>query len=168
MLPGHQFLMQGKSLLAVKLTVIGGLFSLMFSLILIPIFLIITKPLYKFLHPFMAYILIGVSFLLIFRQKDKNNIFWSIVVFFLSGILGLITLNSAMKEPLLPMLSGIFGVSTLLYSLNKTAKIPYQHTRSGLIKFKEIQKPVFAGTLASMFVSIFPAVGPAHAEIISG
>lgn len=167
-LPGHKFLMQGKSLLAVKLTVIGGLFSLLFSLILIPLFLLITAPLYKFLQPFMAYILIAASLFLILRQKDKNKILWSSIVFFLSGTLGLIVLNSAIKEPLLPMLSGIFGVSTLLYSLNQKTKIPYQHQKAGPVKLKEITKPVFAGTIASMLVSIFPAVGPAHAAIISG
>ncbi len=166
-LPGHQLLMQGKSLLAIKLTIIGGTFSFLFSILLMPLFLFITAPLYRFLQPFLAYILIAVSLLLILRQKDKNRIFWSAFVFLLSGVLGLIALSSNFKEPLLPMLSGIFGISTLIYSMKDKVRIPIQHKVSEAVRKEEMAKPIIAGTLASMFVSIFPAIGPAHAAIIS-
>ena len=57
-----------------------------------------------------------------FRKKS-----WAFYLFLLSGVLGLLVLNMPnLRQPLFPLLSGLFGTSTLVLSLNQNVKIPKQ------------------------------------------
>ena len=63
---------------------------------------------------------------MIYREKGKR--IKSLLLFILSGILGIIVFSIPnMKQPLFPMLSGLFGFSIMLVSLLQKSEIPKRH-----------------------------------------
>ena len=99
-LPGHQMLLAGKGHEAVVLTVIGSIFGLIAAVLAIPPLALILKQIYPIIQDYIAFLLIAVVIFLIFREKNKV---WAFFIFALSGILGIATLGSQLKEPLFPL-----------------------------------------------------------------
>ena len=160
-LPGHELLKKGLGYEAIILTSYGSIAAI-FILILISfpsIFLISkTYPLIKNLIP---YLLILISAFLILTENKK---FKALLAFFLTGFLGYIVLNSQnLKEPLLPLLTGLFGSSMLILSIKNKIKIPTQT----ITKPKtNIIPPLFAALIASPLCSFLPGLGSGQAAII--
>ncbi len=168
-LPGHRLLLEGKGYEAVKLTVIGSLLSLIGTILLIPISLPLIPKIYNFIQPYIGYLLIVVVVYMTLKEKKLNKMLWASFVFFISGILGIIVLGwNNLNQPLLPLLSGLFGISTLITSLLENVKIPKQHiTETTDVsfgkKFKAISASIFSGCLAGFM----PGLGSAQAAIIA-
>ncbi len=168
-LPGHRLLMEGKGYEAVKLTVIGSLLSLIACVVLIPLMIPLAPLIYKLLQPYIGYILIAIVLYMILIEKKIKKIFGSFIVFSLSGILGMIVLTMPnLKQPLFPLLSGLFGVSVLLISLNQKVLLPEQKITETISiskknKFKAISAAVFSGSLTGLF----PGLGAAQAAVIA-
>src|SRR3989338_7286432 len=93
-----------------------------------------------------------------------------IIVVALSGILGLIVFNVPnLKDPLLPMLSGLFGVSVLFLSLTQKTVLPIQRATEMIkLKTKDTIKALSSGVFSGSLVSIFPGLGPAQAAVLAG
>jgi len=87
----------------------------------------------------------------------------ALVVFLLTGLLGLAILNLDMKEPLLPLLTGLFGSSMLIISIKDKIFIPKQ--KISKIKVK-IFKPLLGAVIASPLCSFLPGLGSGQAAII--
>jgi len=167
-LPGHKLLLKGMGYEAVKLTVIGSLFSLIIALFLFPLFIIIVPNVYETLQPFIGLILAGVVFYMIFVEKGIDKKFWALAVFLMAGILGIIDLTMPnLKQPLFPMLSGLFGISMLIVSLSNKVEIPKQRITDTIKipKFENV-RALIAATFSGSFVSFFPGLGPAQAAIL--
>jgi putative membrane protein len=159
-LPGHEMLKQGKGHEAIVLTIYGSLAATILLVFLsFPSILIITS-LYPFLIKGIAYILIITSLFLIFLEKNKFSAF---LAFSLSGILGLCVFNLDLKEPLLPLLTGLFGSSMILTSIKNKVKIPKQE-----ITFPEItsSRPLFGSLIASLLCGFLPGLGSGQAAIL--
>ena len=165
-LPGHELLKAGKGYEAILLTCYGSLAAI-FTLILIAfpatlvmgkINLLLTK---QYILPSL---LILVSIVLISTEKNKPV---SLFVFLLAGFLGISVLNLDLKEPLLPLLTGLFGASTLILSIKTKTDIPPQEIKK---PSEDISKPLagaFLGSLiASPFSSFLPGLGSGQAAII--
>src|SRR3989344_1577941 len=85
-------------------------------------------------------------------------------VFILTGLLGLGVLNLELKEPLLPLLTGLFGSSMLLLSIKQKTKIPYQKIDDD---FKiPLKFPVIGSAIASPLCGFLPGLGGGQAAII--
>jgi len=161
-LPGHELLKQGLGYEAIILTAYGSLAAI-FLLILIafPSIILISKT-YSTIIKLIPYILILISIFLIYQEQNKIS---ALVVFFLSGILGLCVLNLNFKEPLLPMLTGLFGSSMLLMSIKQKPKIPKQKILK-TIKKKNLLRPLAGALIASPFCSFLPGLGSGQAAIV--
>lgn len=166
-LPGHRLLLQGKAFDAVKLTVMGSLLSLLLSVLLLPVLF----PVIRFLEPALkdriGILLLGFMLYLIFKDKQR---WWNLLIFTLSGVLGMVIFSLPLKDPLFPLLSGLFGISTLLISLRDTTVIPPQSCEEGVtVSRSVIAKAVACGTIAGSMTSFFPGLGPAQgAVLVSG
>jgi putative membrane protein len=122
-LPGHYFMLQGRGEEAIRLVTIGGFGSLVVTIVLLPIFAIILPPLYGALKPYIYIILIvAVVYMILRLNRDLYYMVWSTFLFIFSGIMGWVLLNTPISTnvSLLTMFSGLFGVSTLIYSLSRT------------------------------------------------
>lgn len=167
-LPGHRMLLEGKGYEAIKLSTIGALFCLLAAVIVLPLLVFVTPWIYGSLQSVMGWALLLVVGFMILRERGMNKKAWSFFVFLISGVLGLIVFNiPTLNEPLLPMLSGIFGTSMLVTSLYEKVKIPKQNiTDDTKIEKKHFFKSIVSGTFSGSIVSIFPGMGPAQAAIL--
>lgn len=168
-LPGHKMLMEGKGFEAVKLTVIGSLLCLILTIFLIPLMIPLLPMFYSFINPYIGWILLFVSVFMILRNQGFNKKIWSLFIFILSGALGILVLNFPnLKQPLFPMLSGMFGISTLLISLNEKITIPKQSfTETVKLNKKNSFKALIAAVFSGSLTGIFPGLGSAQAAIIA-
>ncbi|MEA3430824.1 MAG: tripartite tricarboxylate transporter permease [Nanoarchaeota archaeon] len=167
-LPGHKLLLEGKGYEAVKLTVIGSLLCLILTIILIPLLIPVAPTIYNFIKPYMGWILVAVVTFMILKEKTLKKKFWAFTVFSISGILGLIVLNlNSLEQPLFPLLSGLFGISILVTSLNTKVTLPKQIISETIhVSKKNIAKSITAGTFSGTLTGLFPGLGAAQAAII--
>lgn len=166
-LPGHQFLLKGMGYQAIVLTLYGSLSALIIILIFTPIFLYLLPITYPYAQRIMPIILILVSLYLI--STEKNNKLWALIIFILAGFLGIASLNLNIKEPLLPLLTGLFGASNLIISIQRKTKIPKQKiTKLKTIKLKKksLAKSSLASIIASPFTAFLPGLGASQAALI--
>src|SRR3989339_1781927 len=164
-LPGHRYLLNGNGLMAVKLFTIGSFFGLIFGIMIFPLLYLITKYSYDFFNDFFAWILIFVILFMIYRDNKK---LWSVFIVVLSGIFGLIVFNTNLKDPLFPMLSGLFGLSTLIISYFDNNNIPKQNIMdTTIIERKKTLFSIIAGNIGSFIVSTFPGLSSSIAAVMS-
>ncbi|HIH39770.1 TPA: hypothetical protein HA219_03555 [Candidatus Woesearchaeota archaeon] len=166
-MPTHRLLLEGKGFEAVKLATIGSFLGLLVVLIMLPALILGVPWIFNNLKNYIGIILLAVAFYMISREKGVKGKFWALFIFVISGILGILTFSLDIKDPLFPMLSGMFGISMLLTSLSQKVRIPEQKISNELeIPRGELGKSIFAGTISGTLVSIFPGMGPAQAAIL--
>jgi putative membrane protein len=165
-LPGHELLKQGRGYEAVVFTLYGCLAALPIIFLFSFLFANFLSPVYIFLRTFIPFILIFASLYLILRE---DNFLASLIIFLSAGVLGLLTFNLPVKEPLLPLLTGLFGVSGLILSIKDEVKIPRQEVKSlREIKLdKSYWKTFFIGGIVAPLFSFFPAIGSGQAAVIA-
>ena len=117
-LPGHRLLKQGRGYEAVVIALYGSLTAIIIVLIFIPIFIFGLPLVYELIAGIIPFILIFASLYLILREKE---FFVPLIVFVLAGFLGLITFALPVKEPLLPLLTGLFWSSAFIVSFRGPA-----------------------------------------------
>ncbi len=164
-LPGHEMLKKGEGFLAVHLAGVGCLYGLF-------IFLLLIFPLY-FLSAFIKNLqgsvialgLIAVSLNMILLEEKK---FSGLGVFLLTGVLGYIVLGMELKEPLLPLLTGLFGAASLFFSIKQKTKIEKQATeKKAEIEIKKERKSLLSSALFSPLSLFLPAISGGQIAIIS-
>jgi len=163
-LPGHELLKKGEGYQAVILTCYGSILAI-FILILIafPSVFIISK-IYHFIENLIPYLLIIISIILISLERKK---FTALGVFLLTGFLGWSVLNMEINQPLLPLLTGLFGGSMLVLSIKNKIKIPKQETNNpAIINPRPIAGAFLGSLIASPLCSFLPGVGSGQAAVI--
>ena len=162
-LPGHEMLKKGLGFQAVKLTALGCLIGLfIFVLMILPLSLIAEVFSESGLAiKIIPLVLILVSLSVVFGERKK---FFALFAFLLSGILGLIVLNLNLKEPLVPLLTGLFGASSVLLSIKSKTKIQKQETKSEL-RIKKF-KPALASAVFTPLSLFFPALSGGQIAVI--
>jgi len=138
----------------------------------------------------MLFVLIAISILMIGTEKGKIKEFgakgktpailgmlFSTLVFFLSGIFGLIVLDFPVDSPiglsspvLFPALAGLFGLPTLLTSLATKPVIPKQTIEDPMLDKKTKKSSILSvitGSLAGILVSIIPGITSATGTILA-
>jgi putative membrane protein len=169
-LPGHKLLLEGRGYEALKLCLSGAIFSIFFSLFLVFILSPFFKDFYYTLRPYVFYLIFFVSLFMILSENQSNKILFSLIIFLLSGFVGIIVLNSSLSSLniLFPMLSGFFGLSTLIISLEEKSFLPRQKIDEKLkIKKIDFVKSSLLGSIFGLIVGFLPAVGVSQAAVIA-
>ncbi len=152
---------------------------------------------YAALKEYMVWVLIGVVILMLVTETSKipyirkkeegGEVKWSegrfsrtlgvvlaMFLFLLSGILGLAALDLKVTSPfglpatvLFPLLSGLFGTSTLIESLRGGAEVPDQITEQGEVDLTEAAGSVTSGGIAGSVVGFLPGMSGGVATIIA-
>ncbi len=167
--PGHRLLFKGKGRQAIRLVSIGGFVSIIILTLLMPALMIILPVTYNLLKDYIGYLLLIVMIILLTRFNKKDRRFKSILLFLISGILGLTVLNSNIGSNLglLAILSGLFSISSLLYSINSKSKIPPQSMNKSILIDGKFKKSAFAGSISGCILGLLPGLGPAQGTIIA-
>lgn len=165
-LPGHRYLLKGFGLMAVKLTIIGSFFGLLLSIILYPILIPFVKFAYPYLKDYVGYILIAISVFMLLRDR---KIIWATIVFLISGALGVIILTwPNFPNPLFPLLSGLFGISTLLISIKDKNFIPEQKFQDDIeLDNKVTIKALLSGQFSGFLTAFLPGISSGTASVLS-
>ena len=160
-LPGHQLLKKGKGYSAIMLTAYGSLAAIFILTILAFPSIILMSKVYNIFQEMLPYFLIAISIFLITLESRKIT---SILVFGLTGLLGWSVLNfPSLNQPLLPLLTGLFGSSMLIMSIKNKIQIPKQE----LVKPKvKLFRPLIGAVIASPLCSFLPGLGSGQAAII--
>ncbi|MBW3013871.1 tripartite tricarboxylate transporter permease [Candidatus Woesearchaeota archaeon] len=168
-LPAHRLVMEGRAYECIKLTVIGSLLSVLTSIAFIPIMILLMPLIYEYISKYIGHVLVIVVAFMIIKERTKHRIFWAAFIFFVSGTLGYVVLNfPGIKDPLFPLLSGLFGMSMLINSLFENSVIPKQRVTEDLDVSKKVTvKSLAAGTIAGSATGLLPGLGAAQASIIA-
>jgi putative membrane protein len=107
---------------------------------------------------------------MIISEKKLRKILASILILGLSGLLGIFVLESSLlpqQQTLLPVLSGLFGLSILIVSISERSSIPEQTNSTDVkISTKEILRAIILGSVAGIVVGFLPAIGISEAATI--
>lgn len=150
-LPGHLLFLQGRGFEAINLTVFGGIISVIFSIIFIPVFQqFLIRNSDKIIY-FIPIVLIFSSFVLIFTEKNNKKRIIAIFIFLTAATQGIL-----FREQIFPLITGFFGISTLIYS-NKNSNLIKQKNTIKIGKDKIFDG--LTGLIGGAIVSIFPGIG---------
>ncbi|AMK14748.1 tripartite tricarboxylate transporter permease [Methanobrevibacter olleyae] len=169
-LPGHRMVLEGRSKEAIRIVSVGGFGAILVVIIMMPIFALALPFLQGISKPYTWIILTIVSIYMIHRLSSGNIAFlWSLLLFVLSGILGWLMLQTPISSgiSLMFLFSGLFGISTILFSLNDSSSIPHQNRFYDLVIDKDAIKSIFAGGTAGAILGFLPGFGPAQGSIIA-
>jgi putative membrane protein len=163
-LPGHKLLLRGRGYEAVKLTTIGCYIGILLLLLLVPLFILFLPDVYETLSWLVPWFLVIASVFLIIKEK---NPFLGFIIFMLAGVLGILSLNFySIKEPLFPLLTGLFGTSTILTSISEKTSLPKQKITKESIKTKEILSILPSSIISSSLCSFLPGLGSSQAAVL--
>jgi len=162
-LPGHRLLLQGEGYEAVFISVYGAFLGIILLVLLFPLFIFIFPFFFQFFSKFIFLLLI-VVLILVLREERK---LWAFSIVVLASILGYIALKLPIKEPLLPLLGGLFGASTLFMSIFSKVRVPQQQKMGEINLEKENVLLLGSGIFSAGFMNLFPGLGPAQAAIMS-
>jgi len=173
LLPAHRLLLEGRVYEATVLSAIGSFGAVIFSLLcLIPFYFIVSSRLFAILQSHLLYVLIGISAILILTESSSERmephlaIMLSTMVFIIAGIFGIVLQN--LPVPMyFPAFTGLFGLSTILYSLFYTPEIPPQEIKEPEIRGMGILKSIVSGAVFGSMVSILPGITSAHATVMA-
>ncbi len=165
-LPGHRLLLQGHGYQAVAISAFGALSAILLGIAAAPLTITVIARLFEIIKPYIGWILIAASLLLILKESGSKVA--AMFIFLSAGVLGLAVFGiETLKEPLFPLLSGLFGISTLLTSLAQNTNIPQQHSIFPKIPWKDWLLLTPLATTVSSLLSFLPAIGPTQATILA-
>lgn len=166
-LPGHKLLLQGRGYEAIKLTVIGCFGGVLFSILTLPLFALFVPILYNFIRPNVQWLLIAVVFYMILSERGRSKVY-SLIIFVLSGILGLLVLNNLSDSMLFPLLTGLFGLPMLLLSIFEKSKLPEKFSfEEEKIERKNLLLCIGIGSLAGIVAGLLPGVGATQSTTLT-
>ncbi len=160
--PGQKLFSRGLGHLAINNTIKGSIIAIFaFLIILIPFVYFIPK-IYDKIEIMFPWILFWVIIISIYRTKNRCE---TILIILCCGLLGFFTLNSTIKEPLTPLLTGFFGISTLIYS-KENQNIEKQNIYEEKYTIREITRIMIKTIIISPFCSLLPGLGASQASML--
>ena len=169
-LPGHRMVLKGRSKEVIRIVSVGGFGAIIVTIAMLPIFAIALPFLHEISKPFTWIILLVASIYLTYRLTSNHRDFlWSLLLFVLSGILGWVIFQTPISSgiSLMCTFSGLFGISTILFSLNDSSTIPHQNPFYELNIDYEKFKSIFAGGITGAILGFLPEFGPAQGTVIA-
>lgn len=164
-LPGHQLLHEGKGYQAIVYTIMGSFFGLMLTLLLFPFGLWYLSYVSEGLTPYIGIILLAAIIFILYKSGDmlKNGMF-----LLASGGLGLLVFAlPSQDQVLLPLLSGLFGTSTLLFSLLSVTSLPKQNTSIITVASNPVlDRTVGVATIIGVVAAFLPGFGASQGAIV--
>jgi putative membrane protein len=157
-LPGHQMLMKGYGYSAIKLTVIGGIGSVVLCVMVLPILIYVIPSLYEATRSVMFFVLLIISLVMIISSRNKNI---AAFCFVFAGLIGLLSQDLPLDSTLVlfPIFTGLFGLSMLIMQLKTKAKIPKQDKKELQVSKKTIRRSIVFGSTGGIVAGLLPGVG---------
>lgn len=165
-LPAHRLFLEGLGHRAFMYTLIGSLFALVLTILFFPFGLKFLQPMQDLIYPYVGKLLLVIIVLLIIKSK---KIILNSALFVFSGLLGFVCFALPNQEQiLLPLLSGLFGISTLFISLEGNETVKEQIIEKEIpLQVKDLEKTISRATLVGILASFLPGFGSSHGAIVA-
>lgn len=184
-LPGQRLMLEGRGIEAVRLSALGSAGSMIFALFLIIPLSWMVGSYYDYLTKYVGVLLLAIAIMMIKSERGpyiEGQGAWvhykykaiAALLFITSGLLGIfafdhesLVVSPLALEPqvLLPLLSGIFGASSLLLSFSAETKVPEQKESEIRLPASALARALFSGGLGGSVVAWIPGVSPSVAAI---
>ena len=168
-LPGHRLLRQGAGFEAVRLATAGSLIAGAVAIGISPLLWFVVPAISRMLLPWTPWLVALVMAAIILREKGCMGKCKGAVLFGIAGFLGYLVLDQlALQDPLMPLLSGLFGASSLILALGEESCIPPQFVTE-CISIPPIKQAVLVScaVFSGWIVSLLPGVGAGQAAMVS-
>jgi len=129
LLPAQSLVLSGKTIKAFKIITQSLFYGVLIALALLPFALAATPTAQTLVQPIQGIALLAVITLAFYKNglRNKRKLALSTFFFALAGLLGLTVLSLPIaREPLFPLLTGLFGIPAILFSLKREQK-EYEH-----------------------------------------
>ncbi|MDH7509733.1 MAG: tripartite tricarboxylate transporter permease [Methanolinea sp.] len=166
-LPAHSLCLEGKGEEAVRIAALGSAAGVVLSVPLCLILIILMPSIQPAIDWVSGIVIIAVVTILALHSSAARV---SIAVFLVSGLLGIFSFRYAFLSPspfggsavLMPLLSGLFGVSVLLFS--GRGAVPPQDFSGIALENRGIMRGTILGCIAGVFVGWLPGLSNATAN----
>ena len=169
-LPGHRMVREGRSKEVIRIVSVGGFGAIIVTILLLPAFAILLPIMHDLTKSSTWIILLVASIYLTYSlTNSRRDFIWSLLLFTLSGILGWVIFETPISSgvSLMCTFSGLFGISTILFSLNDSSTIPHQNRFYDLDLDFTKMKSIFAGGITGAILGFLPGFGPAQGTVIA-
>lgn len=169
-LPGHRMVLEGRSKEVIRIVSVGGFGAIIVTILLLPAFAILLPIMHDLTKSSTWIILLVASIYLTYSlTNSRRDFIWSLLLFTLSGILGWVIFETPISSgvSLMCTFSGLFGISTILFSLNDSSTIPHQNRFYDLDLDFSKMKSIFAGGITGAILGFLPGFGPAQGTVIA-
>ena len=168
-LPAHALCLEGKGEEAVRVGALGSACAASVAVPLAIALFFILPPLQPFLDWGIGILLVAVAGYIIVSGESPG---WALAVFIVSGLLGVFSLRFDWlawhtiggTAVLMPLLTGIFGISVLLFA--SQGPLPPQHFSGLQMSARSIGKGTIIGTLVGTVVGWLPGLSNATANAV--
>ncbi len=184
-LPGQRMMQEGRAVEAVRLSALGSAGSVLVALLLVYPLSWVVFTCYEYLTKYVGVLLLGIAWLMIRSELGPqiegqgSLVHWkyktiALLLFLTSGLLGLFAfghedlLSSPLAleaQVLLPLLSGIFGASSLIISLSGDSEVAEQRESDISLSPGALAKAVVSGSLGGSAVAWIPGVSASLAAL---
>ncbi|OPY50921.1 MAG: Tripartite tricarboxylate transporter TctA family protein [Methanosaeta sp. PtaU1.Bin060] len=184
-LPGQRLMLEGRGIEAVRLSALGSAGSIVVAMLLVYPLSWAFSSYYDHLMKYAGVVLLLIALLMIKSERGPQiegqgslaHLKYKAIaalLFLTSGLLGIFAFS---REELLvsplglepqvlqPLLSGIFGASSLILSLSTKTEIPVQEETQIKVPLGALARSVFSGSLGGSVVAWIPGVSPTVAAI---
>ena len=166
--PGHRMLLEGKGYEAVKLSVIGGLFSVVAVCLMFPLLFLLFPFVYGSLQPVMFFVLAIVSVYMVSSEEGGKKAI-AALVFLLAGAVGVLMGSMPLDSSvaLFPVLSGLFGGSVLLMQFRKKEVYIAKGRPESYTSGRILRRSVIFGSIGGIFAGLLPGVGTSQVASVA-
>jgi putative membrane protein len=167
-LPAHALCLEGHAEEAVRISALGSATAVILGIPLALLFFLVLPGFQPYLDWWIGILLIAVIGILVITAESPG---WSVALVLTSGVLGLFTFRyshlawhtfGGPSSLLLPLLSGLFGISLLLTS--SAGRLPVQRFEGIQMEGKSIGRGALLGTCAGAIVGWLPGLSTAVAN----
>ncbi|WP_298668502.1 tripartite tricarboxylate transporter permease [uncultured Methanofollis sp.] len=166
-LPAHALCLEGRGGEAVRISALGSAAAVVWSLPLSLLFFTLFPAFQPFFDLWIGVLLTAVAcYLVVFSESPE----WAAGIFLVSGFLGLVTFRYSFlawgggTSVLMPLLSGLFGVSVLLSA--SSGRMPPQSDAVTFPGRNELFRCSCAGSVAGAVVGWLPGLSNATANAL--
>ncbi len=169
-LPAHALCLEGNGEEAVRIAALGSACAMVIAVPLSILCFFLLPALQPYFDWWIGILLISTMGYMIVTSECPG---WALVLFSVSGILGIFALRYAFlswhtlagsSAILMPLLTGLFGISVLLTASQGT--MPQQHFRGIRMEDRTIMKYSVVGTFAGVAVGWLPGLSTASANSV--
>ena len=168
-LPAHRMVLMGRGLEAIRLSGLASLFAVVSLVICVYPSLALIRGGYPLVKAAIPFVLVVVLARMIASHGTLRRMGMAALVVALSGVFGWAVLTGPVwgPDPLFPVFSGMFGISTLLISMRGTCSAPPQSLDAELQAGRnEMLCSMAQGTLAGSCVALIPGIGASQAALL--